>query len=76
MKPTEAGFDGETGINMNIPSMIDGGIYKLRRGSTPPWMTNANYKNQLMWQQSTPPKLFYCNSDNQWFELDFIPVKL
>jgi hypothetical protein len=76
MKPIEAGFNGEVGINLNIPSMIDGGIYKLRRGSTPPWMTDVNYKNQLMWQQSTPPKLLYCNSNNQWFELDFIPINL
>ena len=75
MKPIEAGFNGEVGINLNIPS-TNGGIYKLRRGSTPPWMTDVNYKNQLMWQQSTPPRLLYCNSNNQWFELDFIPINL
>ena len=73
MKPTEAGFDGEKGISLNIPGMMNG-VYKIRRGSTPPWMTPSNYKNQLMWQQTTPPRLLFCNSNNEWFELDFIPI--
>jgi hypothetical protein len=75
MKPTQAGFDGEKGLNLNHPSLPDGGIYKLRRGSTPPWTFDSNFRNQLMWQQTTPPRLLYCNSDNQWFELDFIPIE-
>ena len=75
MTPNEAGFDGEKGLNLNMSHLPDGGIYKLRRGSTPPWTFKANFKNQLMWQQITPPRLLYCNSDNQWFELDFIHIE-
>lgn len=69
--PLEAGFDGAKGINLNNPSMPDGGLYRLRRTSNPPWEYNKDCRNQLVWQQSEPPHLFYCNADGQWFELTF-----
>lgn len=76
MGPIDAGFDGEKGINMNHPSMTDGGLLKLRRGKTPLQPNKYNYKNQLLWYypDNEEPILYYCNSNNQLFKLDFIPV--
>ena len=77
MKPQEAGFDGAKGINMNHPDMIDGGLFQLRRSKTIiPEPEKYNYKNQLLWYypDDEDAKLYYCNQDNQLFELDFIPV--
>lgn len=76
MKPTEVGFDGAKGVNMNHPSMPDGGLFQLRRGKTPVEPEKYNLRNQLLWYypDDEDAKLYYCNSDNQLFELDFIPV--
>jgi hypothetical protein len=77
MKPQEAGFDGDKGINLNISSMVDGGIAKFRRSKTmKPEPNKYNFKNQLVWYypDNEDAKLYYCNEDNQLFELDFIPV--
>ena len=77
MKPQEAGFDGAKGINLNIPSMPDGVFHKLRRSPTvKPDPKKHNIKNQLLWYypDNEDAKLYYCNEDNQLFELDFIPV--
>jgi hypothetical protein len=73
MNPKEAGFDGAKGIGLNLPS---GGVYRLRRGPTPPWETQTNCQNQLLWLESTPPRLLYCNESNEWFELSFTPIQL
>lgn len=75
VKPREAGFNGAHGIRIGIPGLHDGGIYKLRRGSTPPWKTNSDYRNQLVWQETTPPRLLYCNENNEWFELLFAAIQ-
>jgi hypothetical protein len=75
MNPQEAGFDGAAGISMNLPRLPDGGIFKLRRGANPPWEYDEDHRNQLIWQTSEPPHLFYCNADGKWFELSFIPVQ-
>lgn len=75
MNPQEAGFDGAKGISLNNPNMTDGGVFRLRRGSTPPWETETNYRNQMFWQKSTPPRLLYCNNDGEWFELSFTPIQ-
>lgn len=75
MNPQEAGFDGAKGVCLSNPAMPNGGVFKLRRGSTPPWETEMNCRNQLLWQESTPPRLLYCNSDGEWFELAFTPIK-
>ena len=76
MKPTEVGFDGRKGVNLNIPHMSDGGVYKLRSGKTPLQPEQYNYKNQLLWYypDDEEPVLYYCNSNNELFKLDFIPV--
>ena len=75
MNPQEAGFDGAKGIGLNHPSMSDGGVFRLRRGSTPPWETQTNCQNQLLWLESSPPRLLYCNQSNEWFELSFTPIQ-
>ena len=71
MKPTEVGFDGRKGVNLNM------GIYKLRSGNTQPQLDKYNFRNQLLWvaPDEGDSKLYYCNQDNQLFELDFIPVE-
>ena len=76
MKPQDTGFDGAKGINLNHPNMTDGGVFKLRRGKTPLEPEKYNMKNQLLWYypDNEDAKLYYCNHDNQLFELDFIPV--
>ena len=77
MKPTEVGFDGRKGVNLNISRMPNGGIYKLRSGNTQPQLDKYNFRNQLLWvtPDEGDSKLYYCNKDNQLFELDFIPVE-
>jgi hypothetical protein len=78
MKPSEAGFNGEKGINLNNRTMIDGGFYCLRRSKTmKPEPEKYNFKNQLLWYypDNEDAKLYYCNENNQLFELDFVPVK-
>ena len=72
MNPQEAGFDGAKGISLNISR---GGVYKLRRGASLPWKTQGDFENQLIWLESTPPRLLYCNSDGEWFELSFTPIQ-
>jgi len=78
MKPIEAGFDGVEGINLNNPSMVDGGFYRLRRGSVKPDKSKYNYKNQLIWwmPENEKPKLLYCNQNNELFELEFKQIEL
>ena len=78
MKPIEAGFHGRKGVNLNISHMPDGGIYKLRGGNTRPQLDKYNFRNQLLWIEpdNEDAKLYYCNHNNQLFELDFIPVEL
>lgn len=74
MNPQEAGFDGAKGICLNNPNMSDGGVFKLRRGPVAPWETDGDYRNQLVWLESMPPRLLYCDKDGKWFELAFTPV--
>ena len=78
MKPTEIGFDGAKGINLNNPSMIDGGFFNLRRGTKKPDKIKYNYRNQLLWYmpENEEPKLLYCNENNKMFELEFKPIEL
>lgn len=77
MKPQEAGFDGRRGVNLSNPHLPDGGIYRLRGGNTQPELEKYNFRNQLLWvyPDEGDAKLYYCNIENQLFELDFIPVK-
>jgi hypothetical protein len=79
MKPTDAGFDGAEGINLNNSSMPDGGVYRLRRSKKIiPDPKKHNLKNQLIWYypDHKDAKLYYCNHNNQLFELEFISVEL
>lgn len=75
MNPQEAGFDGAKGINMKLPHIPGGGMWKLRRCTKAPWEYGEDCRNALMWQQSEPPRLFYCNTDGDWFELSFTPIQ-
>jgi hypothetical protein len=79
MKPKEAGFDGEKGVNLNIPHMKGGGVYCLRRGKKPP-IENLKrpFNNQLCWYypDGQDPKLLYCNDGGEWFDLSFEPVNV
>lgn len=78
MKPYEAGFDGT--INLNLPSISDGGFLNLSKGSDrnkPPWsVVDVDFKNQLLWWDLGEGErhLFYCNHKNEWFELSFHPI--
>ena len=77
MTPSEAGFDGAAGVNLNHPWMKDGGVFKLRRGSTLP-DPECDYRNQLIWRMplDSPPELLYCNANSEWFTLGFTPVSM
>ena len=75
MNPREAGFDGAKGINMNHPSFRDGGLFRLRRSVHSPWNYGKDCRNQLIWQESEPPHLYYCNQGGDWFELSFTPIQ-
>jgi hypothetical protein len=76
MTPTEVGFDGAKGINLNLPYLANGGIFRLRRGPTMPDTEGSNFRNNLVWvyPEGEEAKLVYCNSNNELFELAFIPL--
>jgi hypothetical protein len=73
---SDAGFDGARGIRMNFPFMKDGGIYRLRRGSTDPRQLDSDCREQLIWYmpEGQDPELWWCNANNEWFLLSFEPM--
>lgn len=79
MKPIEAGFDGAEGINMGIPHLMKGGgIYRLIRGKTNPMDAKRSFSNMLIWHypDGQDPKLLFCNTGGEWFDLTFDPINL
>jgi hypothetical protein len=74
--PIEAGFDGAKGIRLNLPSMEDGGVYRLRRGSTDPRQLDSDCREQIFWYmpKDQDPELWWCNANNEWFLLSFEPM--
>lgn len=77
MKPLDCGFDGERGITIVLPcpDYPEGITYKLRRGKSAPVEGEGSMLNMLVWYHpdGQDPKLLYCNSEEQWFELNFTP---
>lgn len=78
MNPIEAGFDGAKGINMGVPGIVNGGIYRLTRGKSSPVGNVAIRRNMLLWYnpEGEDPMLLFLNPDGQWFEVSFNPVNL
>ena len=77
MTPTEAGFDGAKGIRMNHPAMKDGGRFQLKRGKqSPSDYPDQDFAEQLIWHypDNQPARLFWCNAEQQWFEISFTPI--
>lgn len=76
MKPKEAGFDGAKGFR--IPQIFCGDFrVQLKRGKKiPTESTTTDFLEQLIWfmPDNEPPRLFWCNADDQWFELEFNPI--
>jgi hypothetical protein len=76
MTPTEAKFDGERGF------LVGNGPYitriKLLRSEskTPEQSTRSTFRENLVWLNlpDQPARLFWCNVDDEWFELDFTPI--
>jgi hypothetical protein len=73
LTPTEARFDGEKGIRLNLPNLPDGGFYRLRRGSTDPRRLDGDFKRQFVWvsPEGDESELWWCNEDNEWFLVSF-----
>jgi hypothetical protein len=81
MTPTEAGFDGDKGIRLDVPSKGMGHdvLYRLKRGKTLPKNSqNKSLKNMLIWHypDDSDSKLLFCNSDGEWFNLTFEPINI
>lgn len=77
MTPTEAKFDGERGF------LVETGFDKFRikllrsESKTPQQTPDRNFKENLVWLNlpDQPSCLFWCNDDDEWFEIDFIPIE-
>ena len=74
MNPRETGFNGTTGLQMSHPA-LRGGIHRICWGTKQPWEYDYDFRDWLVWQESEPPHLFYCNRDGEWFELSFTPIE-
>jgi len=76
MTPLQAGFDGTTGFRM--PLHGENFRVYLKRGAKPPSdFPDEDWLEQLLWWY--PPerdaKLLWCNAEDQWFELSFVPIQ-
>ena len=78
MTPTEAKFDGERGF------LVGGEPYTTRvhllrsKSKTPKKTPNRTFRENLVWTDlpGQPARLFWCNGDDEWFELDFMPIDM
>jgi hypothetical protein len=78
MTPTEANFDGAEGIRVHNHNLPENAILKLRRGGNPPSnCLSGDFKQQLLWftPDGQQPELLWCDPDDNWYELDFIPIE-
>lgn len=76
MTPAEAGFDGARGYRS--PALGEGFRIQLLRGKTRPSESpRRDFKEQLVWfyPDDQPAQLFWCNENDEWFELSFIPIE-
>lgn len=76
MTPAEAGFDGAKGYR--VPAMGPGFRSVLKRGKTKPSdHPSIGFREELVWlyPDGVPPRLLWCNANDQWFELSFTPIE-
>lgn len=75
--PTAAGFDGRRGIR--LPPYDEDYRFRLLRSKTklPSETPDRDFKEQLVWLDfdNGPAQLFWCNANDEWFELSFTPIK-
>jgi hypothetical protein len=82
MTASEAKFDGCVGswcpdLDWSIPGNGKARYKPLRtKTKYPSNCPDRNFKEQLIWlyHENTEPTLYWCNEDDQWFELHFQPV--
>jgi hypothetical protein len=77
MTPTEAGFDGCSGIRLPMGGE-NNTRFVFERGSKPPSMLpEQDYRERMLWHypDNAPARLLWCNAKNQWFELSFMPIE-
>jgi len=76
MTPTEAKFDGERGFLAGTG--LDAYRIQLLRSKskTPEQTPDRIFRENLVWLNlpDQPARLFWCNGDDEWFELDFSPI--
>lgn len=77
MKPIEAKFDGEKGVRIPMPAGENFRFHLKRGKNAPSASPNTDFLEQLIWLMSEEKdnRLLWCNEDDQWFELDFIPIE-
>ena len=76
MGPTEAKFDGARGVR--VPTEGENCRFRLKRGKdSPSEYPEEDFKEQLIWfyPDDAPPQLFWCNEEDEWFELNFNPIE-
>lgn len=77
MTPIEAKFDGNGGIRMPQPDCSDFRLHLKRGSDSPSKYPEEDFKQQLIWlmPEDRLPRLCWCNEDDQWFEVDFVPIE-
>jgi hypothetical protein len=76
MTPEQAGFDGAKGVR--VPAAGEDFRYKLRLGKeSPSSFPESDFTEQLLWfyPDNAAPQLLWCNADDQWFNLFFVPIE-
>ena len=76
MGPQEAKFNGAKGVR--VPLNGETFRFLLKRGKQKPSEhPETNFKEQLIWfyPDDVPPRLLWCNEDDEWFELTFNPIE-
>jgi len=73
----EAKFDGAKGLRMLVEKHSDCRFKLLRGKQNPSSYPEKDFTEQLVWiyPDNSAPKLYWCNEDNQWFELQFQPIE-
>lgn len=76
--PSDAGFDGAKGIRVPIPQSPDYRVILLRGSKPPSNYPNRDFREQLVWltPAGEPPRLLWCNANDEWFELTFNPCTM
>lgn len=77
MTPTEAKFDGNGGIRMPQSDCSDFRLHLKRGKDSPSSYPDEDFKQQLIWlmPEDSLPRLCWCNENDQWFEVDFMPIE-